>query len=50
LQAQKFDPQSVYIKRWVPEVDSDQYSSPIVEHAFARARAIATYKEALKNS
>lgn len=47
LQANKFDPQAVYIKKWVPDVNTEKYPAPIVEHTFARNRAIATYKKAL---
>jgi deoxyribodipyrimidine photo-lyase len=48
LQTQKFDPQHEYIRRWVPEYDTPVYPKPMVEHAFARNRAIETYKAALK--
>ncbi|MDB5255387.1 MAG: deoxyribodipyrimidine photo-lyase [Chitinophagaceae bacterium] len=47
LQAERFDPKQVYIKKWVPEFGTPQYAKPIVEHVFARNRAIATYKKAL---
>ncbi len=48
LQAQKFDPESRYIRCWVPEVDSPDYPNPIVEHATARTRALETYSQALR--
>lgn len=47
-QTSKFDPKHAYIKRWVPELNSFDYPEPIVEHTFARERALATYKQALK--
>ena len=47
-QTQKFDPQLVYIKRWVPEINSFDYPKPIVDHAAARERCLATYQKALK--
>ncbi len=47
LQTEKFDPDFVYIRRWVPEVDSNEYPSPLVEHKFARDRVLKIYKEAL---
>jgi deoxyribodipyrimidine photo-lyase len=46
-QTKKFDPELKYIKRWVPEFGEFSYPKPIVEHAFARQRAIETYKKAL---
>jgi deoxyribodipyrimidine photo-lyase len=47
LQANKFDASSVYVNKWVPEILAGNYTKPIVDHAFARNRAIATYKKAL---
>ena len=47
-QTQKFDPQLVYIKKWVPEINSFDYPRPMVEHATARDRCLTTYKKALK--
>jgi deoxyribodipyrimidine photo-lyase len=48
LQAQKFDPKGVYIRKWVPEFESlTNYPRPIVQHEFARARVLQTYKDAL---
>ncbi|MCR9250824.1 MAG: DNA photolyase family protein [bacterium] len=46
-QAEKFDPNSNYIKQWVPELGTSKYPMPIVEHKFARQRALDTYKKAL---
>jgi deoxyribodipyrimidine photo-lyase len=48
-QAQKFDPKGEYIRQWVPEFDSLDYARPMVEHAFARQRALDTYKKALNS-
>lgn len=47
-QTQKFDPQLVYIKKWVPEINSFEYPRPIVDHAFARDRCLKVYQKALK--
>lgn len=47
LQTEKFDPDENYIKKWVPEYKSPSYPAPIVEHKFARNRAIERYKSAL---
>lgn len=48
LQARKFDPKSRYIQQWVPEYKTKAYPKPMVDHAFARIRAIETYRKALK--
>lgn len=49
LQTQKFDPQGIYIRRWVSEIDKiGQYPRPIVVHEQARVRVLAAYKIALK--
>jgi deoxyribodipyrimidine photo-lyase len=47
-QTEKFDKDLKYIKKWVPELGTSRYPKPIVEHKFARQRAIDTYKEALQ--
>jgi deoxyribodipyrimidine photo-lyase len=46
-QAEKFDPDQVYIKKWVTELDGSDYPSPVVDHKAARQRAIKTYKQAV---
>ena len=46
-QQEKFDPDMAYIKRWVPEFDTPEYTLPIVDHKVARLRAINTYKQAV---
>jgi deoxyribodipyrimidine photo-lyase len=43
LQTQKFDPKGLYIRQWVEEFDSLEYPAPMVDHAFARKRALETY-------
>jgi deoxyribodipyrimidine photo-lyase len=43
-QMERFDPQLEYTKNWVPELDTDAYPSPMIEHKFARQRALDTYK------
>lgn len=49
LQTEKFDKDLKYVRQWVPELDSLSYPQPMVEHNFARNRAIETYKKALKD-
>ena len=46
-QVKKFDAQLEYINKWVPELNTLSYPSPIVEHKFARLRAIETYKKGI---
>ena len=46
-QQEKFDPNNVYIKKWIPEIDTPNYPKPIVDHVFARERCLAAYKLAL---
>jgi deoxyribodipyrimidine photo-lyase len=46
-QLKKFDNRLEYVKKWVPEFDSFSYPQPIVEHKFARERALIAYKTAL---
>lgn len=48
LQTEKFDPQLKYIQKWVPEFQELTYPQPIVDHKFARQRAIDRYQKALK--
>ena len=49
-QARVFDPDKRYIKRWIPEYNSKNYPNPIIDHTFARLRAIETYKKGLKKA
>lgn len=46
-QTEKFDKDLKYIKKWIPELGTSNYPKPIVDHKFARVRAIDTYKQAL---
>ncbi|MBM78115.1 MAG: deoxyribodipyrimidine photolyase [Crocinitomicaceae bacterium] len=48
-QTKKFDPSYTYIKKWVKDINEITYPHPMVDHAEARKRAIATYKEGLLN-
>jgi deoxyribodipyrimidine photo-lyase len=59
LQGAKFDPEGIYVKRWVPELrhvpaehihapwemaaPPKRYPAPMVDHGKARARAMAAY-------
>jgi deoxyribodipyrimidine photo-lyase len=46
-QQRKFDPDGEYIKRWVDDINKSSYPPPVVDHNFARKRAITAYKTAL---
>lgn len=48
LQTKKFDPELVYINKWVPELNELHYPKPIVDHEFARKRCLEVYAKALK--
>jgi deoxyribodipyrimidine photo-lyase len=47
-QAKKFDPEQVYIKKWIPEIGTVHYPQPMIDHHFARQRALSFY-EMLRN-
>jgi len=47
-QQKKFDPEGKYILNWIPKYGTLSYPRPMVEHTFARERALATFKRALK--
>ncbi|WP_313503366.1 cryptochrome/photolyase family protein [Kaistella carnis] len=49
-QQKKFDPDFKYIKKWVKEYGTDEYPEPIVDHKFARERALETYKKGLASA
>jgi len=42
-QGKKFDPDGVYVRRWVPEFGGDDYPEPIVDHAAERQEALRRY-------
>jgi deoxyribodipyrimidine photo-lyase len=44
LQGEKFDKGGDYVRRWVPELETDAYPAPIVDHKGARDRALAAFK------
>lgn len=49
-QTEKFDKELKYIRKWVPEFGTQDYPKPMVDHKFARQRAIDTYQAALQTS
>jgi deoxyribodipyrimidine photo-lyase len=48
IQLKKFDANRTYVNQWLPELTLN-YCKPMVEHALARDRAIATYKAGIKS-
>ncbi len=47
-QLRKFDKNLAYVKKWIPEYGTSEYPEPMVEHKFARKRALETYKVGLE--
>ena len=45
-QAEKFDGERTYIRRWVPDVETPAYPERIVDHAVEREVALAAYQRA----
>jgi deoxyribodipyrimidine photo-lyase len=43
-QGKKFDPDEVYVRRWVPEYGSPDYPAPMVDHKAERAEALRRYE------
>ncbi|MDG1528528.1 MAG: deoxyribodipyrimidine photo-lyase [Polaribacter sp.] len=48
-QIKKFDKELKYINTWVKDLNELTYPLPIVEHKFARERALSAYKTGLNN-
>ncbi len=46
-QADKFDKDKKYIKKWVPEYNTEKYTPMIVDHKVARERCLETYKKGI---
>lgn len=47
-QLKKFDKQHDYIRKWIPEYGTSDYPEPMVDHKFARERALKNYKLGLE--
>ena len=43
-QAERFDPQGLYVRRWVPELDTPEYPPPIVDLALSRDEALRNFR------
>ncbi len=44
LQAERFDPDQAYVRRWVPELGTAEYPRPVVDLAASRTAALAAYE------
>jgi deoxyribodipyrimidine photo-lyase len=44
LQQERFDPDGSYVRRWVPELGTNEYPAPIVDHRAERVRAIEDFR------
>jgi deoxyribodipyrimidine photo-lyase len=42
-QAQRFDPDDAYARRWIPELGTSAYPPPMVDHAAERGEALRRY-------
>lgn len=47
-QAQRYDPHSEYIKKWVPEYGTPEYNDPIIDIKASREECMRIYQKALK--
>lgn len=47
IQQSKFDPDGIYIKKWTGDDGKSAYPPKIVDHTFARNRAVETYKKGI---
>ncbi|MGZ5280473.1 MAG: cryptochrome/photolyase family protein, partial [Pseudobdellovibrionaceae bacterium] len=47
-QTQRFDSEFEYIRKWVPEFETEKYAKPMVDHKEARERALRAFAKALK--
>jgi deoxyribodipyrimidine photo-lyase len=48
-QLKRFDKDLEYVRRWIPELRTTEYNKPIIDHRFARNRALETYRKGLQN-
>ena len=46
-QIKKFDKDLIYIKKWIPELNTPDYPNPIVDHKEAREKCLRVYKNSV---
>ncbi|MBB78169.1 MAG: deoxyribodipyrimidine photolyase [Crocinitomicaceae bacterium] len=49
-QTKKFDKNLTYINKWIHDLNEFSYPQPMIDHKFARERALTTYKNGLLNN
>ena len=49
-QADRFDPDGTYVRRWVPELDTPDYPAPLVDHKAEREEALRRWRRATGRS
>lgn len=49
-QMKRFDKNLEYVHRWIPEYRAGKYIKPVVNHQYARTRALEAYKKGIANS
>ena len=49
-QTKKFDKNLTYINKWIHDLNEFSYPQPMIDHKFARERALTTYKEGILNN
>ncbi|MDF1576277.1 MAG: deoxyribodipyrimidine photo-lyase [Bacteroidales bacterium] len=48
-QVKKFDRDLEYIRQWIPEFGTSAYPEPMIDHRFARERALEAYRKGIEN-
>lgn len=48
-QTKKFDKGLEYCRKWIPDLNEVSYPPPVVDHSFARQRALDTYKHGIES-
>ena len=47
IQLEKFDKNRTYVKKWIPEFETEDYPQKMVDHTEARERCLRIYKQAI---
>jgi deoxyribodipyrimidine photo-lyase len=47
-QTKRFDPDFIYIKKWIPELNTTEYPEKMIDYNFARKRCLEFYKAVVK--